>query len=93
MKWWVPNAFIGTKDWLLLYEEDWGSEYIPLRKVRWAGLTTAASCAARVCLACQQHLSVCMATPSPLQTSAVVGSLLIVVAYFSARAIGCNKVR
>ena len=57
VKWWVPNAFIGTKDWLLLYEEEWGSEYIPLRK-----------------------------------TAAIVGSILIPVAYYSARGVGCGKV-
>jgi dolichyl-phosphate-mannose--protein O-mannosyl transferase len=52
-----PRTLSRVQDWLLLYEEKWGSEYIPLR-----------------------------------QTSAIVGSLLIVLAFYSARAIGCGKI-
>jgi hypothetical protein len=35
IEWWVEaerGGFIGTKDWLLLYETEWGSPYIPLRR-------------------------------------------------------------
>jgi len=35
IEWWVEaerGGFIGTKDWLLLYEPEWGSPYIPLRR-------------------------------------------------------------
>ncbi len=35
IEWWVEasrGGFIGTKDWLLLYEAEWGQMYVPLRR-------------------------------------------------------------
>ncbi len=35
IEWWVEasrGGFIGTKDWLLLYENDWGAPYVALRR-------------------------------------------------------------
>ena len=42
IEWWVDasrGGFIGTKDWLLLYEQEWGQMYIPLRRTS-AGMGT-----------------------------------------------------
>ena len=33
VEWWTDKGFVGTTDWLLLYEEKHGSPYILLRKV------------------------------------------------------------
>jgi hypothetical protein len=97
--WWAPKQFIGTKDWLLLYDQAYGLEYITLRKVgQWAGGPRAEvrwrPCALPDDVGCTAPCGPCgpSCTGCHAQVSALVGSALVVMAFLSARAAGCGRV-
>ena len=33
VQWWTDKGFIGTKDWELIYDDEWGAPYVYLRMV------------------------------------------------------------